>query len=127
LSSTTGKMKILMVDDDPDVSEVLELMLTQMGHDVTAATEGKEAIARFVRDSYDLVITDVFMPEISGWEVVEAVKQKSPQTPVFLITGWGRQLDREQITRSGINGIINKPFSKQAISDEIARLPKGSR
>jgi two-component system response regulator PilR (NtrC family) len=120
-------MKILMVDDDPDVSEVLELMLTQMGHDVTAVTEGKEAIARFARDSYDLVITDVFMPEISGWEVVEAVKQKSPETPVFLITGWGLQLDREQITRSGINGIINKPFSKQAISDEIARLSKGTR
>jgi len=120
-------MKILIVDDDPEVNEVLELMLTKMGHEVTAVTQGKEAIARFGQDSYDLVITDVFMPEVSGWDVVEAVKQKSPETPVLLITGWGLQLDREQINRSGINGIITKPFSKQAISDEIAKLLKGAR
>ncbi len=120
-------MKILIVDDDPGVNEVLELMLTQMGHEVTAVTQGQEAIARLGQDTYDMVITDVFMPEVSGWEVVEAVKQKSPETPVVLITGWGLQLDREQITRRGINGIITKPFSKQAISDEIARVLKGTR
>jgi len=120
-------MKILIVDDDPEVNAVLELMLTKMGHQVTAVTQGKEAIARFGQDSYDLVITDVFMPDVSGWEVVEAVKQKSPETPVVLSTAWGLQLDHEQIDRSGINGIINKPFSKQAISDEIARVLKGTR
>ena len=120
-------MKILIVDDDPEVNEVLELMLTQMGHEVTAVTQGQEAIARLGQDTYDMVITDVFMPEVSGWEVVEAVKQKSPETPVVFITGWGAQLDREQINGSGVDGIITKPFSKQAISDEIARVLKGAR
>lgn len=120
-------MKILMVDDDPGVNEVLVLMLTKLGHEVTAFTRGQEAIARLGQDTYDMVITDVFMPEVSGWEVVEAVKQKSPETLVVFITGWGAQLDREQINRSGVDGIITKPFSKQAISDEIARLLKIKR
>ncbi len=120
-------MKILIVDDDPEVNEVLELMLTQMGHEVTAVTQGQEAIARLGQETYDMVITDVFMPEVSGWEVVEAVKQKSSETPVVFITGWGAQLDREQLNGSGVDGIITKPFSKQAISDELARLLKGAR
>ncbi|GAI36408.1 unnamed protein product, partial [marine sediment metagenome] len=58
------------------------------------------------------------------WEVAKAVKQKSPGTPVVLITGWGVQLDSEQRNESGVDGVIAKPFSKQVLTDEMARLLK---
>ena len=118
----TGKAKILLVDDDAEVSEVLELMLGQIGNEVTVVTQGQEAIDMFERDGYDLVITDLGMPDVSGWEVVKAVKQRSPETPVVIITGWGVQIDGEEISGSGVDGIIPKPFSKKTVSDEIARL-----
>ena len=122
--SSPRKAKILLVDDDPEVSEVLEMMLDQIGNEVTVVSRGQEAITRFEQGDYDLVITDLGMPDISGWEVAKAVKQKSPGTPVVLITGWGVQLDSEQRNESGVDGVIAKPFSKQVISDEMARLLK---
>ena len=122
--SSPRKAKILLVDDDPEVSEVLELMLDQIGNEVTVVSQGQEAITRFEQGDYDLVITDLGMPDISGWEVAKAVKQKSPGTPVVLITGWGVQLDSEQRNESGVDGVIAKPFSKQVLTDEMARLLK---
>jgi signal transduction histidine kinase/CheY-like chemotaxis protein len=120
-----GKAKILLVDDDPNVNEVLELMLSQIGYEVTAVTHGQEAITLFMQGYYDLVITDLGMPDVSGWDVAEAVKQKSPETPVVLITGWGVQVDSAQ--RDKVDGVIAKPFSRQTLSDEMVRLIKNGK
>jgi signal transduction histidine kinase len=122
-----GKAKILLVDDDPNVNEVLELMLSQIGYEVTAVCHGQEAINLFEQSNYDLVITDLGMPDVTGWDVAEAVKQKSPETPVVLITGWGVQVDSAQRDKLGINGVIAKPFSRQTLSDEMVRLLKNGK
>ncbi|NOQ43257.1 MAG: response regulator, partial [Dehalococcoidia bacterium] len=123
--NSAGKAKILLVDDDPNVNEVLELMLSQIGYEVTAVTHGQEAITLFMQGYYDLVITDLGMPDVSGWDVAEAVKQKSPETPVVLITGWGVQVDSAQ--RDKVDGVIAKPFSRQTLSDEMVRLIKNGK
>jgi len=125
--NAAGKAKILLVDDDPNVNEVLELMLSQIGYEVTAVSHGQEAINLFEQSNYDLVITDLGMPDVSGWDVAEAVKQKSPETPVVLITGWGVQVDSAQREKLGINGVIAKPFSRQTLSDEMVRLLKNGK
>jgi signal transduction histidine kinase/CheY-like chemotaxis protein len=122
----TEKTTIMLVDDDPEVSEVLELMLTQMGHEVAIFTKGEEAIALFDRNDYRLVITDLGMPDISGWDVAKAVKQKKPETPVVLITGWGIQLDDKEMAEAGIDGVIAKPFGKQALGVQLAKLLNGA-
>jgi signal transduction histidine kinase len=122
-----GKAKILLVDDDPNVNEVLELMLSQIGYEVTAVSHGQEAINLFEQNNYDLVITDLGMPDVSGWDVAEAVRQKSPEIPVVLITGWGVQVDSAQRDKLGINGVIAKPFSRQTLSDEMVRLLKNGK
>jgi len=125
--NATGKAKILLVDDDPNVNEVLELMLSQIGYDVTAVSHGQEAITLFKQGNYDLVITDLGMPDVSGWDVAEAVKQRSPETPVVLITGWGVQVDSAQRDKVGVDGVIAKPFSRQTLSDEMVRLLKNGK
>jgi CheY-like chemotaxis protein len=113
---------ILLIDDDPQVSEVLELMLEQLGHRVTGFTSAKEALDAFEKGDYRLVITDLGMPDISGRDVAKAVKGMKPETLVVLITGWGVQLDPEELRGVGVDGVIAKPFSKEAISAKLAEL-----
>jgi signal transduction histidine kinase len=117
---TIKRATILLVDDDPEVSEVLGLMLQQMGHQVTVVTSGEEALSAFEKGDYGLVITDLGMPEISGRDVARAVKAMKSETPVMLITGWGVQLDQEEM--QDIDGVIEKPFSRDALSVQVTEL-----
>ena len=117
---------ILLVEDDPEVVEVLGLTIKQLGHRVTGVTGGREALDAFKKDNYDLVITDLGIPDMSGHEIAKAVKEIKPETPVVLITGWGGQVDQERLPE--IDGVIAKPFSKDTLSAQIAEvLPTGNR
>ena len=116
---------ILLVDDDPEVSEVLGLTLEQLGHRVTGVTSGKQALSAFEKNDYDLVITDLGMPDVSGREVARVVKEIKPETPVLLITGWGVQLDLGELP--AVDGVIAKPFSKDALSIQVAELLTATR
>jgi PAS domain S-box-containing protein len=115
--------EVLLVDDDPDVSEVMQRMLQQMGHRVTAVNSGEEAVNIFESGHYDLVVTDLGMPDMSGREVAAAVKDIKPGTPVLLITGWGVQLDQSELPE--IDGIVAKPFSKEVLREQLAKLLPG--
>ena len=122
IAPSAAGASILVVDDDPRVSQILELMLAQMGYNVTGVTSGREAISAFEKGDYKLVITDLGMPDMSGREVARAIKERQPKTPVILITGWGVQLDPEEMKKVGIDGIIPKPLSRRALSVQIAEL-----
>ncbi len=88
-------MKILLIDDDAAVLEVVSLMLASEGHAVLAAGSGREGLARLESgEAVDLVLTDLAMPHMSGWDVVRAVKTSWPATPVGLITGTPEHLRR---------------------------------
>lgn len=102
--------RILVVDDDPDVREVLCEMLCADGHTVTTAADGAEALQGLTANKYDIVFTDLGMPGISGWQVAEQVKRIAPNTPVIMVTGWGAQVDADKIYNSGVDRLITKPF-----------------
>jgi len=108
--------KILLVDDDPEVAEVLALMLRKIGYQVMVVNSGQEALDAFSSDDYDLVITDLYMPNLSGREVARAVKEAKAGVPVLLITGWGLQLGSSEM---GVDGIIAKPFTKDTLCQQI--------
>ena len=119
--------RILLVDDDPEVGEVLDLMLKQLGHRVTAVNTGGAAVNTFEMGEFDLVITDLGMPDMPGSDVARAVKDIRPGTPVLLITGWGVQLDRDELPE--VDGVVAKPFSKDTLSQQMSGLlaPKKSK
>jgi CheY-like chemotaxis protein len=114
------RARILLVDDDTEVSDIIGLTLEHLGHQVTVVTSGGEALDAFERDNYGLVITDLGMPDVSGLDVARAVKATKPNTPVMLITGWGVQLDPEQMRE--IDGVIEKPFSRDVLAKQMAEL-----
>jgi CheY-like chemotaxis protein len=88
------------------------------GHEVEAAANGREGIASFVNRHFDLVFTDLGMPEMSGWQVAKEIKKLDDRTPVALITGWHIQLNDAEKKEKGVDLIINKPFKV----DEILKL-----
>jgi len=111
--------KILVIDDEEAVRDVLSRMLIAKGHQVEVAADGEEGIAQFKKQPFDLVFTDLGMPKLSGWEVGRALKALNPKVPIAMITGWGMELDREKMSENGIDLIISKPFNFDQVTQLI--------
>jgi PAS domain S-box-containing protein len=104
------KGRILLVDNDPQVLSILGEMLKDAGHHVLPVPSGPEALRVFVPTGFDLVITNVGMPEMSGWDVAEQLRARDPNVPVIFITGWGLQEeDQARCRRLGITALLFKP------------------
>ena len=103
--------RILVIDDEESVRDILSRMLRSKGHQVMGASNGEEGIERFRSERFDLVFTDLGMPKMSGWEVGRAIKEMNPKVPIAMITGWGVELNREKMNESGIDLIVSKPFN----------------
>ncbi len=103
--------RILVIDDEDPVRDILSRMLRAKGHEVAVASDGEEGIEQFKKEEFDLVFTDLGMPGISGWEVGKTLKQLNPKIPVAMITGWGMELNREKMRENGIDLIVSKPFN----------------
>jgi CheY-like chemotaxis protein len=110
--------RILVIDDEDSVRDILSQMLKVKGHQVVVASDGEEGIERFKEETFDLVFTDLGMPKISGWEVGKAIKGLNSKVPVVMITGWGMELSKEKMTESGIDLIVSKPFQ----FDQVVKL-----
>jgi len=102
--------RILVIDDEDTVREVLEKMLSQVNHQVTVAKSGEEGVRLFGEKKFDIVLTDLGMPGMSGWEVCKSIKKIKSSTPVGMITGWGLEVDESRKEESGLDFIITKPF-----------------
>lgn len=113
---------ILAVDDDPTVLETLKEILISGNHQVDAVGGGKEALDLFSRKTYDLVITDLGMPEMNGWELCRRIKDLKPSLPVVLVTGWGDHIDREKASLHGVDFLIAKPFGVSQVLSDIDRV-----
>jgi CheY-like chemotaxis protein/signal transduction histidine kinase len=114
-------MRILLVDDDERLLGVLSDMLRSGGHRVTTASSGLEALTIFDPTAHDVVITDLGMPHMTGWEVAERVKQRSGRTAVFLLTGWGESVMAGDASRF-VDQVIAKPISAKALLGQLASL-----
>lgn len=110
---------ILVIDDDDRVRTVLKEILMFGGHHVIEASDGILGMKYLEEGKFDMVLTDLGMPVMNGWEVAKWVKSKIPQIPVGLITGWGTHLDEEKIRESGVDLIIGKPFQMKEILEAV--------
>ncbi len=107
--------RILLIEDEEHILRTLEDVLGSAGHTVETATNGLEALDLFRSGSYEVVITDLSIPERSGLEVARAVKHLVPGTPVILMTGWTDLLDPMRVRDSGVDLTLPKPFLKEQI------------
>ncbi len=102
--------KILVVDDEQSLRDVLSIMLKRAGYAVTSAMDGEEAIELLNKEIFDLVITDLRMPKIDGMEVLKAVKSASPETVVLIITAFASAESAVEAMKQGAYDYLTKPF-----------------
>ncbi|MFH0871137.1 MAG: response regulator [bacterium] len=99
-----------MIEDEKELAEGLQQMLSLFGHQVDLAFGGREGLHQFAEGTYDLVFTDLGMPNLSGLDVAEAIKTQTPSIPILLITGSGDHVDLSEVKGLGIDGVVAKPF-----------------
>ncbi|MBI9108382.1 MAG: response regulator [Spirochaetales bacterium] len=107
-------LRILCIDDEPAVREALKEILEMDNHQVVVAgngMEGVKAVEETTRElnDFDVIITDLGMPDMDGWEVAERIKKLRPDTPVFLLSGWGNFIDDSKKEVQLVDGIMGKP------------------
>lgn len=107
--------RILVVDDEAGVCRLLQAVLGDAGYKVTAHQKSEEALRAFDREPFDLVISDVSMPKLTGVDVLQAVKSRSPDIPVILITAHGSARTAVEAMRLGTSDYIIKPFKNEEI------------
>jgi signal transduction histidine kinase/ActR/RegA family two-component response regulator len=114
--------RVLVIDDQDEVRSVLRDTLISCGHAVVEAASGEEGLARCAAGDVDVILTDVSMPGMSGWEVAAACQRRFPQIPVGFVTGWGDRLDPQETTRSGVRFIVSKPFGADDLQRHVAAV-----
>src|SRR5512134_3262448 len=102
--------KILVVEDNPNMSSLLADMLDVFAVDSVRATDGEDALRKLDRENIGLVITDMRMPKMSGTELIAAVKEKRPDLPVVLISGYNLTEADNQGPAGQADGFLQKPF-----------------
>lgn len=112
-------LRILVVDDEALICDTVKLILKSDGHFVETAGNGPEALAKFQRGSFDLVVTDYSMPEMTGDELAAAIKAGAATCPVVMITAYAGMLPSPL---PGVDCIISKPFQRHELRAAIARL-----
>ena len=101
--------RLLLIEDDVAVREVLADILRTGEHLVIAAANGSEGLRQFAENEFDMVLTDLGMPDMDGWAVAQAVKASRPHVPVGLITGWGSDLEDIDLAARGVDILVAKP------------------
>jgi CheY-like chemotaxis protein len=116
-------LRILLVDDDDEVRQALAEMLVSHGHTVVAASNGRDALRALGQDGgIDVVITDLVMPAMTGWELADAVKASRPTLPVGVVTGWADVPEAAPATQAAIDFVLSKPVTFEALTDALGRL-----
>ncbi|HBA55515.1 MAG TPA: hypothetical protein DCZ04_13940, partial [Syntrophorhabdus aromaticivorans] len=115
------RTNVLVVDDDDHMRIALKESLSKAGYAVSLAGNGLEAVEEIDRRSFDLLITDVKMPQLNGIDLLQHVKDKRPLLPVILITAYGTVQDAVKVIKKGAFDYIQKPFNTDTLYGVVKR------
>ena len=114
-----GKRHILVVEDDPSITLGLQMNLEAEGYEVSIAVDGEDGLTRAVSANVDLVILDVMLPKMNGFEVVKAIRSQGNHVPVVMLSARGAEMDKVMGLELGAEDYITKPFS---LAELLARV-----
>jgi two-component system CheB/CheR fusion protein len=117
-------LRVLVVDDAPDVTEMIALMMSYAGYRVATAFSATEALDAARTQHFDAIISDIGMPGMSGYQLAEALRALPAyrSTPLIAVTGFTMYEDRERARNAGFDDFLNKPISPSALIDAVKRL-----
>jgi len=119
--------RVLIIEDEPEVQAVLADMLREAGYVVVVAQDGPNGLERCELEPMDIVLSDISMPGLSGWDVATRLRTRFPEIPIGFVTGWGDQLDPERLTRTGVSFVIAKPFQTLDVLRHVAQALSAPR
>lgn len=124
ITTPVNPMRVLVVDDDPKLLYVLKRILEIDHHEVTITGSGVEAVKLFTGqpDSYDLVLTDINLKDLNGWQIAQAIRLVRPDLPLIVITGGAINLQPEKLRHYAITEVISKPYSLEDLQAVIRKL-----
>jgi DNA-binding response OmpR family regulator len=116
--------KVLVADDAPDSVQLLEDLLTAEGHEVVTAADGAQALTQALKEQPDVILLDVMMPKMDGYEVCRHIKQdhRTRSTPVIMITVLKEQEHRAKGAAAGADEFLSKPFRARELLSRIDEL-----
>lgn len=118
-ANTNGKKRILIVEDDESITLGLEMNLRAEGYDVRVAVDGESGLAAALADDVDLVILDLMLPKMNGFEVVRALRERNKTVPVVMLSARGAEMDKVMGLELGAEDYITKPFG---LAELLARV-----
>src|SRR6185503_12223466 len=116
------RLSILVIDDEQFVRETLAEILAAQSHDVQSVDSGRAALEKIATGEFDVVFTDLAMPEMDGWETARAIRQARPNLPVVLVTGYGATAEAPSGEKDLVNAIIGKPFAFDQVTAILAKV-----
>jgi len=126
LAATAAAETLLVVDDDETIRELVAAILECRGYAVYTAAQGAAALGILRQLPIDLLVTDVDMPVLNGWELARRVRRMRPQMPILFMSGAATGADMEQTLPDGRSALLHKPFSFVALVDQVEGLLTGS-
>lgn len=123
----TPNKRLLIVDDDADMRLSLKLALEMAGYDTVVAANGREALTIQKQRPADILITDIFMPETDGFEVIDAVRRGFPETKIVVVSGGARLAKREYLLDAAlmdVDAILPKPFDVETLLKTLDNIQK---
>jgi DNA-binding response OmpR family regulator len=122
-------VRILAVDDDPTILRLLQVNLEMEGHEVLTAGDGHEALAQLRAEAPQVVLLDVMMPGLDGWQVCERIRADAElaHTPVVFLSARAQETDLARGVEVGADAYVTKPFDPLALVELVERLAAGGR
>lgn len=119
------KSRILAVDDEESICEIMDGFLTPEGHRVVTATNPRRAIEMFQKEPFDLVITDLGMSPITGWDLLKTIRAHRPETKTIILTGWGGSIGIDEARARGADAILSKPIDRKQLLKVVQQVLSG--
>jgi DNA-binding response OmpR family regulator len=118
----TGKKRILIIEDDEEMRSLLKEFLNEEGYETDSVDNGSEAYRRLVRELFDLIITDIRMPGLTGLDILPGVRKLQPEAPIIVITAFGSEEVHHKVFERGATAYLEKPIHLENLRDLVQRI-----
>jgi CheY-like chemotaxis protein len=126
-STPVAPLRILLVDDEDDVRDAVAALLRQAGHRVEAASNGEDGVARYEKDRFDCVITDLALPGLNGFTLCRVVKDRHPEVLVILMTGSSEEFEPAMVRAAGVDRVLFKPAGRSELLGAVAAAHRSAQ
>src|SRR4030042_1580367 len=118
----TGKKRILIIEDDEEMRSLLKEFLNEEGYETDSVDNGSEAYRRLVKELFDLIITDIRMPGLTGLDILPGVRRLQPEAPIIVITAFGSEEIHHKVFERGATVYLEKPIHLKNLRDLVQKM-----